>query len=157
MTIKFLGEVKGENVPTIAKAITRAASNCPPFTIALDGCGCFPGHIPSSAPVRTVWAGIREMSGSLQRCAEAIDAALTGLGFAREHRSFSPHITLGRVRDDHSGGRLRLAVGDAPCAIVTQAAGHITLMSSVLSAKGPTYTTILKATLGGSGHESQSN
>jgi 2'-5' RNA ligase len=98
--------------------------------------------------VRVVWAGAEESAGALMRCVEAVGEELNRLGFAPEDRPFSPHITIGRVREDSSGGRIRKAVESAKFGALDQPVESITLMSSVLSPKGPTYAAVSRAALG---------
>lgn len=158
VTMKFLGEVDDSTVPDIIDALDLAASECTPFTFVLDGCGCF----PAGGPVRVVWGGVKETTGMLQSCAEFVEATLAEIGFEPERRAFSPHITLGRVRNDRSQGKLRDAVSEvsresAARNPVEQLVERITLMSSTLSTTGPTYVPLHKASLGKSEHDRHSN
>jgi 2'-5' RNA ligase len=45
-----------------------------------------------------LWIGVEAGSAELRRLARSTDEALAGLGFDREKRPYSPHLTLGRVR-----------------------------------------------------------
>jgi 2'-5' RNA ligase len=144
VTIRFLGDVPDSDVSAVADAVERGAVSAEPFTMTLSGCGCFPPR----GQVRIVWAGAHEASGALQRAAEAVNAELDALGFARERRGFSPHITIGRVREDRSGGRIRAAADSFTFGELEQPVASITLMQSVLSPKGPTYTPVKRASLG---------
>lgn len=144
LTVKFLGEVPDSDVNQVADAVARAAVDATPFTMRLAGCGCFP---PRGA-VRIVWAGVEEASGALLQCVEAVEAQLESCGFPKERKPFSPHITIGRVREDRSAGRIRSAVEGHTLGPAQQPVSSITLMSSVLSPKGPTYTPVNVTNLG---------
>lgn len=144
LTAKFLGEVPDRDVNQAAKAVARAAADATPFTMQLAGCGCFP---PRGA-VRIVWAGVEEASGALLQCIEAVETQLESCGFPKERKRFSPHITIGRVREDRSAGRIRSAVEAHTFSPAQQPVSSITLMSSVLSPKGPTYTPVNVTNLG---------
>lgn len=135
LTIKFLGDVPDRDVVKVSDAVARAAGGAAPFDMEISGCGCFPAR----GPVRIVWAGTKEESGVLQECVATLEDELEELGFARERRRFSPHLTIGRVREDHSGGRLRSAVESHVFEPMEESVSSLTLMSSVLSSKGPTY------------------
>lgn len=91
---------------------------------------------------------MQEKSGALTRCVEALEAQFLALGFPRERRPFSAHVTVGRVRTDRSIGRLRSIVESTKMSPTGQPVSFVTLMSSVLSPKGPTYTPLCKAPLG---------
>ena len=144
VTVKFLGEVRDPDVSGVADAVARAAGRAAPFTMTIAGCGCF----PKRGPVRIVWAGLHEASGALLRCVEAVETELEPIGFARERRPFSPHITIGRVREDRSGGQIRAAAEALTMDAGVQSVGSLTLMSSVLSPKGPTYSAVSRTNLG---------
>ena len=148
LTIKFLGEVPDGDVVKVADAVARTAAGSAPFEMEIAGCGCFPPR----GPVRIVWAGIKEESGVLQECVETLESELEELGFARERRRFSPHLTIGRVREDHSGGRLRSADESHGFDSLEESVSSLTLMSSVLSPRGPSYTPASTARLGRAGH-----
>lgn len=144
LTMKFLGEVADRDVAGVAEAVARCAHEAAPFDMAIAGCGTF----PAGGAVRIVWAGVRQESGALLRCAEAVERNLEPLGFPPERRPYSAHITIGRVRIDRSGGRLRSTVARNTLDPVEQSVSSITLMSSVLSPSGPTYTAVSTAKLG---------
>ena len=144
VTVKFLGEVPDPAVNEVAEAVARSAAKAAPFTMEVAGCGCFPPH----GAVRIVWTGLQEPSGVLLQGAEAVESELEQIGFKRERRPISPHVTIGRVREDRSHGRIRSAVEAFTFDSVEQSVGSLTLMSSVLSPQGPTYTPVSKTALG---------
>ena len=143
LTVKFLGDVPDGELDTTAAALAMAAGASQPFEMEITGCGGF----PPSGSVRIVWTGVKEESGSLQRCVESVEEALESAGFPRERRPFSAHITIGRVRMDRSVGRLRSVMDACSFRPVKQEVSSLTLMSSVLSPKGPAYTPVSVARL----------
>ena len=147
VTVKFLGEVPDADVTSVAEAVTRGAAGAVPFTMELGGCGCFPPR----GGVRIVWAGIQEESGALLKCVDLVEGELMRIGFSKEKRPFSGHITIGRVREDRSDGRIRAAAEAFPFEPVPQSVSSLTLMSSVLSPKGQTYTPAARVKLGPAG------
>jgi len=144
VTLKFLGDVRDGDVPAVAEAMAGAVAGVTPFEVEVAGCGCFPPR----GPARIVWAGLREDTGTLPRMAADVDAAMEHLGFERERRPFSGHITIGRVREDRPQSGIREATQASAYDPVSQTVGAVTLMSSVLSPKGPTYTAVRTVTLG---------
>jgi 2'-5' RNA ligase len=94
LTLKFLGETSGEKVPSLTVAMEEVARNVWPFDLSVLGAGVFPA---TSRP-RVVWADVREPTGTLLRLFELIEEATGSIGWKRERRGFSPHITLGRVK-----------------------------------------------------------
>lgn len=147
MTIKFLGDVADRDVVKVADVVARAAAGAEPFDMKIAGCGCF----PQRGPVRIVWAGVIEEPVVLHACVETLESELEVLGFARERRRFSAHLTIGRVREDRSNDRLRSAVDSHSFGSLEESVSSLTLMSSVLSPKGPTYAPVSTTKLGQAG------
>jgi 2'-5' RNA ligase len=96
LTLKFLGNVEAKQIPAIVEAIAKASQGIAPFHLEAAGTGVFPGQ----RQPRVVWVGLRGDVPVLLRLQEHLEAALVPLGFASEARSFTPHITLGRVRPE---------------------------------------------------------
>lgn len=141
LTLKFLGDVPDREVDGVARAVRSVAKELKGFDMEIAGAGCF----PMRGPVRIVWAGLQEESGTLLECAKQLDQGLHPLGFPEELRPFSPHLTLARLRQDDSDGALRTAVEKCTYSPVTQAVSKLILMSSALSRNGPTYAPICSA------------
>lgn len=144
MTVKFLGDIPDSDVTRVSEAVDRGAAKCTPFTISLCGCGCFPPR----GPVRIVWIGAEETTGTIIQSAKEIIGELVDVGFEPEPREWSPHITIGRVRDDRSHGGIRDAVEASSLETLHQSVQSVSVMSSVLSKQGPTYTAIHTTELG---------
>lgn len=143
LTLKFLGSVPQENIGTIEAAIKRAVDNQKPFELSLTGLGVFPGL----ARPRVIWVGVGgDGLNALALLQSAIDEEMTRLGFPKENREFSPHLTLGRVRETASSPDRR-AIGEA---VKTAAAPsgerfavtEVSLMRSELSPRGARYSKI---------------
>ncbi len=89
VTLKFLGNVPEEQIGEIIEALrgVRSAS----FSASLKGMGAFPGR-----SIRVVWLGLE---GNFLGLYQAVENALAPFGFERDKRGFSPHVTLGRVKN----------------------------------------------------------
>lgn len=143
LTVKFLGEVDDRRVAAVGRSVTDCGTTLGAFTMSTAGAGCFPPR----GRARIVWGGVTDASGRLGALTEAVEAAMESFGFARERRPFSPHVTIGRVREGAATDALRAAVGAAPLTCVEQEVAAMTLMSSVLSPRGPTYAPVCRARL----------
>ncbi|MCM2279932.1 MAG: RNA 2',3'-cyclic phosphodiesterase [Oligoflexia bacterium] len=95
LTIKFLGSTEPGRLPALGAALRELAAALPAFELAIRGAGRFPEG--ERAP-RVLWLGVDDPEGRLARLAEALERQLEPLGFAREKRAFSAHLTIGRVR-----------------------------------------------------------
>ncbi len=98
LTLKFLGNTPEEKIVDITQAIAKASSSTHPFNLELKGLGAF----PNLKSPRVAWVGIKGDIPSVTNLQRQVDQSLIPLGFTRENRQFSPHLTLGRVRDKAS-------------------------------------------------------
>ena len=95
LTLKFLGDIDPALVEDVLLAMKQAASGSLPFHLQLDGLGVF----PNERRPRVLWAGLAGDLDALEALQEKLEAAMSGLNFPWERRTFNPHLTLGRVRD----------------------------------------------------------
>jgi 2'-5' RNA ligase len=102
LTLKFLGEVRGDRVGRIDEILARVAAGCQPFSAGLGGFGAF----PSVRRPRVLWLGV-EPSPALRCLKQDVEWGLADLGFERETRAFHPHLTLGRVEPENEAGAFR--------------------------------------------------
>jgi len=94
LTLKFLGETPESRIPDIMKGIREAAKETGPFRLEVRGVGTFPN--PKNA--RVAWVGLSGDVEKLSRIQASVEEAITGIGFERDERAFTPHLTLGRVK-----------------------------------------------------------
>lgn len=136
LTVKFLGEVKEDQLPSIDKELQKVGECCPAFMLSLYGIGFFPNK---NRP-RVIWMGVRGEIDKAEFLAERTDAYLATLGF-EEERSHRFHLTLGRIRSDRN---LKMFMHQV--ALEKEQLKHhsfrvdkIYLMESTLTASGPIY------------------
>jgi 2'-5' RNA ligase len=94
LTLKFLGETDPDRIPGIQNKLTEALAPFSPFRLSLDSAGVF----PNTKHPRVLWVGLKDEEGTLETLQTAIEKALESAGFPREQRSFSPHLTLARIK-----------------------------------------------------------
>lgn len=97
ITIKFLGEIEGQEVTPLNTALAAVAALHPPQELRIGGFGAF----PSLRRANVLWIGV---SGDalLERLQRDAELALSRLGYVRELKPFRAHITVGRTK---SGAR----------------------------------------------------
>jgi 2'-5' RNA ligase len=95
LTLKFLGSVAQDRISPITRAMTEVAKRASPFTLQVGGLGVF----PNVRRVQVAWVGLGGEVDKLAQLQQGVESALAGLGFAPERRSFTPHLTLARLRD----------------------------------------------------------
>ena len=92
LTLKFLGDVSISNLNILTDMIQAEISNHHQFDISVGGSGAF----PNIRQPRVIWVGV-EAPPELDAIQNGIETATSRLGYVREDRSFSPHLTIGRV------------------------------------------------------------
>ena len=144
LTLKFLGEIEEKLCVPITGALGEVCSCAAPFSFTVSGMGCFPGP---SRP-RVIWVGLTGNLEPLERLYRDIDRALSSLGFEREKRRFSPHITIGRVRGAVIGQRLEGIIKErsGEC-FGTEEVRDVVFMQSRLRPQGPIYTPLARLPL----------
>ena len=95
LTLKFLGDIPAAQAETIANATSNAVEGHRPFSVELAALGVF----PNERRPRVMWVGVEGDLKSLADLHHDIDDAMAGLGFEKERRLFSPHLTVGRIRE----------------------------------------------------------
>jgi 2'-5' RNA ligase len=92
LTLKFLGDVSLSNLNILTDMIQSEISSHHQFEISVGGSGAF----PNIRQPRIIWVGV-EAPPELPAVQNGIETTTGRLGYAREERAFSPHLTLGRV------------------------------------------------------------
>jgi len=133
LTLWFLGEVLRPGLEAVQLALQEAVAALPAFALRLEQPGAFP---PRGAP-RVLWIGLEGDLSALRALYGAVERTLIGLGFASDSNSFSPHITLGRVRTPRGPSAL------PPVPELTEtppiSVEAISLMASKLTPQGSIY------------------
>ena len=138
LTLKFLGNVQLQKIHVIEIALDKIALEIEPFHLNLEGIGAFPnwGH------PRIIWIGVGKPE-LVHGLAEQIEEKMVALDCQKEIKSFSPHLTIGRVREHISSEdiqmlekRTRINTTFVDQIMVT----GIHLYKSDLHPSGPVYT-----------------
>ncbi len=137
VTMRFLGDISLDTVERVFEEMKKV--QFVPFNAQLKGIGVF----PTLSYPRVVWAGITEGANELRSIFDQLEPRLRGLGFAADQHGFSPHLTIARVRSGRNKAQLADFVKqntDLDFGIIR--AECLRLKKSVLSPKGPTYSTL---------------
>ena len=145
LTLKFIGEVEESLLRPIRDAVQRVTDKTPTFDMEIGETGCF----PATGAVRVIWIGGSDLSGTLLKVAQELEDDLAPLGIEKEKRTFSEHFTIGRVKFDHSRGKLRESVRAAGFDACRQAVRELVLYQSTLCQTGAQYVPVLRAKLQG--------
>lgn len=92
LTLKFLGDVSVSNLNILTDMLQTEISVHHQFEISVGSSGAFPNF----RHPRIIWVGV-EAPLELSAIQNGIETTTSRLGYAREERPFSPHLTIGRV------------------------------------------------------------
>jgi 2'-5' RNA ligase len=137
LTVQFLGDVSGEQVPEIVFALQEAARGISPFTLDIARTGVFPG----TERARVFWAGVGGELPVFSLLHRRVQGTLAPLGFIPEKRPFSPHLTLARLRSPRGADLLLEKARVLPGAgkFGTFRVESVDLMQSELDRSGAKY------------------
>jgi RNA 2',3'-cyclic 3'-phosphodiesterase len=147
LTLKFLGDIDVSISGKITAALEEAVRGLPPFSIEASKLGVF----PNLNRIQIIWVGLYGELEKLGQLQKRIDESLKTLGFPAENRPFTPHLTIGRVRDyAHPDERQKLGQLFSATGFEGKykiSVKSVNLMKSQLMREGPIYTNISKVEL----------
>ncbi len=144
ITLRFLGEVSEDKLSGVIEKIRLATAGISNFRAHIFGLGGF----PNLKSPRVVWVGVGEGKEELKNLSERIEENLSYLGFAKEKRGFSAHLTIGRVRSPRKREKLVKKIEELERHDVGEfSVDRVLVMESQLSSKGPTYRIIEEVNL----------
>jgi 2'-5' RNA ligase len=146
LTLKFLGDTSPTNVDMLVQILSVEASQHSAFEIQFRGLGVF----PNSKRPRVIWIGIQAPAG-LEALQHGIEAATATLGYPSEERPFSPHLTIGRVKQTARSAdmqKIRTALEETKVGMLGSAqVTAVHLFKSDLKQSGAVYTRLFSAPL----------
>lgn len=146
LTLKFLGDVSPSSLDLIKQMLMAEASQFPAFAVQVEGLGCY----PNLRRPRVLWVGLKAPT-ELSWLQRAIEAAAARLGYESEERDFSPHLTIGRVRQNVSSDdvhQIRTALEGCRIGLLGSArVDAVHLFKSELRPEGSIYTKLFSAPL----------
>ena len=135
LTLFFLGETPINRIDEISKRLELSLKKTPSFKIILSGLGFFGNRLLP----KVIWVGISE-SKPLFNLKEIINSTISGLGFDEPHGKFSPHITLGRVKQIKSSDELINYINtNMSTTFQIAEIDKVVFYQSILTPTGPTY------------------
>ncbi len=147
LTLKFLGEISPSSVELLSQSLQLECSQYAPFEIAVSSLGCF----PSPRRPRVIWIGLHAPA-ELTQLQHKIETTVARLGYDMQDKPFSPHLTIGRVREQisadeslHLRAALESKIIDDLGSFSVRA---IHLFKSDLQSSGSVYTSLYSGDLG---------
>jgi 2'-5' RNA ligase len=146
LTVKFLGETPQAKIPQLQQTLTKCCQNEEVFQLVVKGTGVF----PSKKQPRLLWVGV-EAGNHLIHLVNSIESGLIPIGFQKEERPFSPHLTLARINSPADPAAMNTSL-EKLYSVREREFGRVivrrvTLFQSTLSSDGPTYTPLARVQL----------
>jgi len=138
LTLKFLGEIKDEQVVDVCNITKDVASRHKRFELDVESVSHFGGR-----SARVMWIGTGRGSDKLLQLQEDLEQQLDLAGWPKDARRFSAHLTLCRIRNSKAGitlGQISRQYQDYK--LGTMPAQEILVYQSELTPQGPIYTTL---------------
>jgi 2'-5' RNA ligase len=146
LTLKFLGDVSPASLDMLTQMLRAEADLVPAFDMQVSGFGAFPGP---KRP-RVLFIGI-QAPAALEALNRGIESACTRLGYASEGHGFSPHLTVGRVRQGippEGQQKIRTTLAQTMIdSLGTARVDSVHLYKSDLKPTGSVYTKLFSAPL----------
>jgi len=146
LTLKFLGDVSPSNVDLLTEMLRAEADLFRCFEFKLSGLGSF----PNLKRPRVIYIGIHAPA-VLETLHRGIDSASRKLGYDSEERGFSPHLTIGRVKQNVTSSEqqtIRRALEETKIdALGVAQVDSVHLYKSDLKPTGSVYTRLYSAPL----------
>ena len=147
LTLKFLGDVSITNLDVLTDMLRAEAASQQAMVISVGRLGAY----PKTRRPRVIWVGV-ETPAELMSFQRGIDTCVARVGYSRDRRPFSPHLTIGRVFRNAAPGEIR-KIGDV---LYSQKIGYlgvarirdVHLFRSDLKPDGAVYTKLFTANFG---------
>jgi 2'-5' RNA ligase len=140
LTLKFLGEIKDEQIVDVCNITGDVAGRHKAFELDIESVGHFGGR-----SARVLWVGMGQNSEKLLQLQQDLEQQLDSAGWHKEARKFSGHLTLCRIRNTKAGIILaRLAQEYKDFKLGTAPVDSVSVYQSQLTPKGPIYTVLGK-------------
>lgn len=143
ITLKFLGDTPITKINAIESIMKHTVLSVKQHSITLAGIGVF----PSRKYIKVIWIGIQG-SNYLSEMATSLNQQCVNLGFKKEKKAFSAHLTIGRVKSSQGKDQIISILDNYGSTIFAKIpVTHIHLKKSTLTPEGPIYETISSISL----------
>ena len=141
LTIKFLGEVRDEEIAGVCQVVEGVAGDHGSFSVDVKGLGSF------GSAARVLWVGI-DRGDALLALQKGLEERLATAGWSGDRKGFSGHLTLCRIKKPRAGRKLQGLIKDYnDLNFGSLQVDSICVYKSELTSSGPIYTVISRSSL----------
>jgi len=139
LTLKFLGNIDLNQIEQTKNILKETSRQVKPFHLHLSGVGAF----PKLDYPRVLWVGVDEGENETTEIAKRLEEDLEKIGFQKENRPFSPHLTLARIHGSKNKDKLKSLIQQTTFISKNKTyVDKVTLFKSTLTPKGSIYNII---------------
>ena len=140
ITVRFLGDVPGDDVPALKTLMAEVTSRHPTHDITLVDVTA----LPRTRSANMIWATFGGGIDATATLAGELSESLASAGYGRPEHPFAPHATLVRARRPRAIAQdaldaARRVIEDASVPERTMSVAGVTLFASTLTPRGPRY------------------
>ncbi len=141
LTLKFLGDTEESRVEQVQDILKQASEQIDPFAIKYGSSGVFPG--PKKA--RVLWVGLKDGEEKAKLLANILEEGFCKIGFKKEKRHYSPHLTIGRLRNPQPEEMVKKYLEKESTFLSSSVeAQSVILYQSKISVQGAEYTVLCR-------------
>jgi RNA 2',3'-cyclic 3'-phosphodiesterase len=144
LTVKYLGTVDDDKLEMIEASLKESVKDIGEFEITLKGIGVF----PSLQDAQVIWVGVDKGSDTFRHISDKVDSALSM--FREEEHEFTPHLTIGRVKNKIDVGFLEGFIKELKDTdLGSFKVNSVSIFKSTLTQGGPIHEELKKVRLHG--------
>jgi len=136
ITLKFLGWVDDKRLKELTALIKRTVKGFGKFDLGFKGMGLF----PAEGRPRVIWVDLCKGEDKVKSLGDKIEDEAAKEGFREEEREFTPHLTIGRIKEKVDVEALKKFIKKVSGSdFGSFKVEKISLMKSTLRRTGPIY------------------
>ena len=102
LTLKFLGDIDEEQLSALENVVENVKDRFSSFNLQISETGVF----PSERNARVLWLGVKGEVETLKKINAVLETECEKIGFKKENRNFTPHLTIARIREPQKTKKL---------------------------------------------------
>jgi 2'-5' RNA ligase len=142
VTLKFLGDIRQEDLSRTQEIVGGISSFAKSFSLKLSQVGAF----PDTRRPRVIWVGIKPQDNPIT-IIEYLEGGFVKMGLPPEKRSPHPHITIARIKSPKNTQMLESRFSSLEVKEIGWEVEGISLFKSILKSQGPIYEEIFTTPL----------
>lgn len=138
LTLKFLGDTDEEKLEKLKVICKNISSEVSKLKLRISQTGVF----PSPRNARVLWLGVQGDVEELQKINSILETECEKIGFKKEKRDYTPHLTIGRIREPQKAKKLAQTHLENKFEPISFEVSEIVIYESKLQPTGSIYTKI---------------